>query len=505
MHAARLNWRRLAFLVALAGGGGCNPPHSEASAGRRAAALTLEERTAACEEDPRVRLGLVSGEVCVGADLFFRETFEGNGRTCATCHPVENNFTIDPASIAALPADDPLFVAELEADLEDLERPALLREFGLVLENVDGLGDLANRFTMRSVPHSLSLATSVARPPGGVSPPVERTGWSGDGAPGDGALRDFQTGAIVQHYPRSLDREAGTDFRLATGEELDRIAAYLRSVGRTNELDLALVRLEDAGAEAGRIVFRSAASRCNGCHANAGANAFGGNRNFDTGVERLRIPALDLLSIPLDGGFGGQGLAAPNFDADGDGVADSFGDGTFNTPPLIEAADSGPFFHTNAFETIEDAVAFYDTPEFNASPAGQFGAIDLSEEEIAQLGRFLRVINAAFNVQLALARLDGADRILRAASSPAVAQGLLDLAQVEVEDALDVLAAVSDLNEREQAELTTARNSIRQARAHWRYQTTLKKIEDAVTRLNAALDGLGNGLEMSIGEGTLMF
>ena len=38
-----------------------------------------------------------------GRELFFNETFEGNGRTCGTCHRAENNFTIDPAFIATLP------------------------------------------------------------------------------------------------------------------------------------------------------------------------------------------------------------------------------------------------------------------------------------------------------------------------------------------------------------------------------------------------------------------
>ena len=30
-----------------------------------------------------------------GRRLFMNETFNGNGRTCATCHPPTNNFTID--------------------------------------------------------------------------------------------------------------------------------------------------------------------------------------------------------------------------------------------------------------------------------------------------------------------------------------------------------------------------------------------------------------------------
>ena len=47
-----------------------------------------------------------------GKEIFFNETFNGNGRTCGTCHPESDNFTIDPAFIATLPDDDPLFVAE---------------------------------------------------------------------------------------------------------------------------------------------------------------------------------------------------------------------------------------------------------------------------------------------------------------------------------------------------------------------------------------------------------
>ncbi len=89
-----------------------------------------------------------------GADLFFNERFDGNGRTCATCHPADNNFTLDPAFIARLPADDALFVSEREPALATLENARLLREFGLVLENTDGF-DRPGVF--RGVPHTLVL------------------------------------------------------------------------------------------------------------------------------------------------------------------------------------------------------------------------------------------------------------------------------------------------------------------------------------------------------------
>lgn len=41
-----------------------------------------------------------------GRRIFFEETFGGNGRTCGTCHPATNNFTVDPAFIKRLPRRD---------------------------------------------------------------------------------------------------------------------------------------------------------------------------------------------------------------------------------------------------------------------------------------------------------------------------------------------------------------------------------------------------------------
>ncbi|MGH9844700.1 MAG: hypothetical protein ACREEM_38775, partial [Blastocatellia bacterium] len=64
-------------------------------------------------EDARSKL------IARGRDLFFKETFNGNGRTCGTCHPAENNLTIDPAFIATLPPDNPLFVAEFNPALKE--------------------------------------------------------------------------------------------------------------------------------------------------------------------------------------------------------------------------------------------------------------------------------------------------------------------------------------------------------------------------------------------------
>ncbi len=327
-----------------------------------------------------------------GRQIFFNETFAGNGRTCGTCHPAENNFTIDPVFIASLPKNDPLFVAEFSPPLKaNFENPRLMREFGLILENLDGFGDLANRFTMRGVPHTLGLRISV------VSSNGPRTGWSGDGAPGDGSLRSFATGAVIQHFTKTLDRIPGVDFRLPTAEELDALEAFQLSLGRQNELTLPL-QLKGTVAKRGQDLFLSpTVGKCFRCHGNAGANVpnpiggRSGNLNFNTGVE-------DLPDLPQD--LTGE-LAPPD---DGFGTP---GDGTFNTPSLVEAADTGPFFHNNAIETIEGAVAFFNGAAFNSSPSGQaVGGIILDGTQVVEIAAFLRVINTLENIRQSIDLLE---------------------------------------------------------------------------------------------------
>ena len=107
-----------------------------------------------------------------------------------------------------------MFVAEFNQALFGLERPALMRSDGLILENVDGLESVNTKFVMRGVPHTLGLQVSLERDTALVpAAPAEMTGWSGDGAPGTGSLRDFAIGAVTQHFTKSLNRLPG-DFKL---------------------------------------------------------------------------------------------------------------------------------------------------------------------------------------------------------------------------------------------------------------------------------------------------
>ncbi len=326
-----------------------------------------------------------------GREIFFNETFNGNGRTCGTCHPAENNLTIDRLFIAQLDDSNPLFVAEFVPALsENFENNRLLRDFGLILENVDGFDELDSNFALRCVPHLLGVGTTVDSRNG------PRLGWGGDGSPGDGTLRSFCIGAIIQHFPKTLNRVEGVDFRLPTPEELDALEAFQLSLGRNREYRLPLP-LTDPRARTGQALFNSPTTgKCFACHFNGGANAapavFGanaGNLNFDIGIERMVDQPGDITAelMPPDDGFGTPG------------------DGTFSTPSLIEAADTPPFFHNNSVATIEETVAFYTTDAFERSPAGQLvvdatgSGIELDATQIGHVAAFLRVLNTLENIR----------------------------------------------------------------------------------------------------------
>jgi hypothetical protein len=193
--------------------------------------------------------------------------------------------------------------------------------------------------------------------------------------------------------------------------------------------------LRSAVALRGQAIFNSATEgKCSACHFNAGANAdpkiFGptaGNLNFDTGVEDLPDQPADLLGEknPPDDGLGFPG------------------DRTFNTPGLVESADTGPFFHNNSVETIEGAVAFYIGDAFTNSPAGKLlvgatgSAINLDGTEVVAVAAFLRVINALENIRQSLELLQA--RVDRVIVPTEDFTALLDRAQDEIDDAIMVL------------------------------------------------------------------
>ena len=82
----------------------------------------------------------------------------------------------------------------------------------------------------------------------------------------------------------------------------------------------------------------------------------------------------------------------PELNNPADPALHAFGDGSFTTPSVLEAADTAPYFHDNSALTLEEAIAHYTTDKFEASTAGrgfngQTGLVQIDETQIAEFAR----------------------------------------------------------------------------------------------------------------------
>jgi len=147
------------------------------------------------------------------------------------------------------------------------------------------------------------------------------------------------------------------------------------------------------------------------------------------------------LGLPRDGGFGliptifgsfGNTVDLPGFP--------HFELEEFNTPPIVEAADTAPFFHNHTVKTLEEAVAFYGTPPFQSSVSAIAIPVRISTDpndpEVQAIASLLRVLNALENIR---SSINVAERG-RKAGTDDDARELAKLSQGEVLDAIKVLS-----------------------------------------------------------------
>src|SRR6476646_4749106 len=390
----------------------------------------------------------VATQVAQGGNLFNGETFQGNGRTCATCHIASLNFALPPSNIqsrfSTLSAMfDPLFIGEtkpssidpgfdfnlntleltqtvpsgvpcsgtlqgiitsgsgstaarakvltqvspttylvmggmnpaLSGDVSDgnsctgtvmsitagslgaiagssvlgLEDPKRMRTSadtanfpqgrGLILENIDGFPPTAPVF--RKSPHLLNLSQRFG--PFGLSGSVFD-------------LQSFATGAVTQHFPRTLNRNSGgsnPDFRLPTADELVAMEAFMRSLDFPAGTDPNKFNLNNfvvtAAQQRGSNAFFGAA-KCSFCHASSILNS---SATFNTGVVNQTINSAAVDNLPCE-------------------PASPCGSRAFSVRQLFNIANLGPFFHDGSAATLKDVLAFYNSSLFNTSPGAAF-------------------------------------------------------------------------------------------------------------------------------------
>ena len=326
----------------------------------------------------------VASQVAQGENLFNGETFQGNGRTCATCHVASLNFALPPSNIQSRFSTvsatfDPLFIGETKPSSFDpgfdfnlntleltqtvpsdapcigtlqgiitsgsgataarakvltqvspttylvmggmnpalsgtvsdsnscsgtvmsitagslgaiagssvlgLEDPKRMRTSadtanfpqgrGLILENIDGFPPTAPVF--RKSPHLLNLNQRFG--PFGLSGSVFD-------------LQSFATGAVTQHFPRTLARNSGgsdPDFRLPTPDELVAMEAFMRAQefpAGTDPNKFNLNRFVITAAQQRGFAAFFGGAKCSFCH---GSTVLASSTTFNTGVVNQTI------------------------------------------------------------------------------------------------------------------------------------------------------------------------------------------------------------------------
>jgi hypothetical protein len=164
-------------------------------------------------------------------------------------------------------------------------------------------------------------------------------------------------------------------------------------------------------------------------------------------------------------------------------------------------------YNTSTATTIEEAIAFYDSPAFNNSPSGLVAPIDLTKEQIDNIGRFLRGVNATFNVAMAVKRLNASAVLVTQLHNTRLAlqREMLRLANAELNDAIEVLINVSSLNEDALSNLLRARSFVDQARTTSVESTRASRIASALSLLSQVNAMIGSNLTYQIGDATVMF
>ena len=207
-----------------------------------------------------------------------------------------------------------------------------------------------------------------------------------------------------------------------------------------------------------------------------------------------------MAALPRDGGFGQLPTVFGSFGNTED-LPPPFGHlelEEFNSPPVVESADTGPFFHNHMVADLESAVAFYGTPAFQNSVAPGAIPVDISgdpnDPEVQAIAAFLRVLNALENIRSSINVAERGRTMIDVSDL----RGLAGLSSAETEDALQVLSKGALAKSREPAiraareKLLVARVALEVARHLPGRQAIDNLLKVAILQLRRARSALAN-------------
>jgi cytochrome c peroxidase len=299
----------------------------------------------------------------LGDDLFFHETFGGNGRTCATCHDPRNEFTVSPELVQqryAVNPEHPLF------------RP---------VDSDDGDGHAYTKLLTWAV---FSVTIPLHPNVSWVDDPVRRTITVRRGAPSIANV-DFTGPYLQDGRAETLQEQAKGAIRnhmqprhQPTAKELDALALFerdlmyplrLRSIRDTSDPVAKppgfSVPVQSEAAQRGKATFDA---HCRKCHdgelADQPENP-SSSRFASVFVSEVNVPNFPLLRLAFKQA---DGTVAETITPD-PGRAAITGDlrdlNAFDTPSLRGVRHTAPYFHDNSAASLGEVIDHYnDTFQF---------------------------------------------------------------------------------------------------------------------------------------------
>ena len=357
-----------------------------------------------------------------GVEAFNKGIFDGNGTTCAHCHPSNDgqSGTITPADVEALFQSDP-------------DHPLFQHDRADVLggDTFDRFRTHATVLIEKSLPPNVRLVGSEARSvllargiPTTMNTPALDPVLMLDGREPD--LQSQALGAILGHAQ-------GAD---VSDEKLDAIAAFQQTLFNRSALENYFkkgnpITMPYGTTESeirGRRFFiadntddpdmvgESPVSKCGWCHSGPmlnGASAFFAANvapfpaqeglRFTTAlvseINPLGLPAQDYEFTLPDGSTVVKRSPDPGVALVGvpglplGGIHPNFV-GFFKAPTLWGTRDTAPYFHDNSSKTIEELMDHYDLALFLLSSNNPRNppVIDLTEQEKADIAAYLRLL-----------------------------------------------------------------------------------------------------------------
>ncbi len=360
------------------------------------------------------------GPKLAGEDVFEDETFGGNGRTCATCHPSHGpaeTGTLTPARIQSLFAsdpDDPLFQHDAADTVGGTTFDRFKAHATLLIpiplpDNVRIVGSSAREVLLpRGIPTTMN------------TPALDPVLMLDGRAPN---LQEQARDAILRHAQSSDVSSA----------QLDEIAAFQRTLFNSKMLrddvehakGIAMPQGKSLSEKRGRrwfiddgltdpnLVGESKFNVCGFCHSGPmlnGLSAF-----F---VDNISGPAFGVTEgfrffTVLVSEFNAIGNPVYDFEYTNDGVATVVpgpdpgiflingdtppaGSGWFKIPTCWGIKNTAPYFHDNSANNLTELMNHYDQAlfiltEFDPVPPTQ-GRIDLTEQDKLDIIAYMRLL-----------------------------------------------------------------------------------------------------------------